>query len=214
VHQTKNYILATTFQISAMVGLLVFLLLGPHMQAQKISYEKQRYFGFGINLNNLQSGIARLNVDPSDYFRTEFQFGNQKSSRDQWYYDQFGVNTKTTLYSKSNDWLIGLYASIPYKTVKFFLGVCYQQTNEMHDAIYYNTNFNFFEGVYTSKFASRYYGPLLGAEYRFGNRFALGADVALLFGKSLYLPGTPDSKQTEGESKLTRTSLFIRFFPF
>ena len=184
--------------------------------AQEATQAKHRYLGFGINLNNLESGIFRINCDPIKYLRTEIQFGSQKSSEDRWYTDVNGQNQKAVLDSKNTQIAIGLYGTYPYEHALFYAGVAYRQTKNSYEDLDYNSflPFPFYGGVVNNQNSTKQFGPVIGAEYRFGNRFSLGAELGFWFVKEKNIPGYTNSVPTENTNNLTSTSLFIRFFPF
>jgi len=194
--------------------LFLFLLFAQFSRAQETSQEKHRYLGFGINLNNLESGVFRINFDPIKYLRTEVQFATQKSSEEVFYMNPNGQNQTAELDSKYNQFAIGLYGTYPFAKALFYAGLAYRQSKDSYESLDYGFIFPYSEGVVNNQTSSKQYGPVIGAEYRFGNRFSLGAELGYWLGKQINTPGYTNSTPTESKSNLTQTSLFFRFFPF
>lgn len=190
-----------------MKKVLFILLLSQCALAQQKQKAPHRFMGFGFNLATRQSTEFILNVDPISHFRAEFRYGQMNSTR-----EVFLNNGSTTdLKSAYRTMRLGLFGLLPLDNMLMFGGFRYTWSKSSRQNIYYEnlstylTDFNYLTNQIET---------VLGSEYRFANRLALGAEIAFCVGKTDYSSTAPNSQRGTNKQNYFRTTAFIRFFPF
>ena len=203
-----------------MKKIIVFLFLANFSLAQEASDKPHRYLGLGYKLgifqtSDLYSNFApvnrlMLNVDPIKYLRIDVQYGFSNASNEQFMYNG-GVQQKVTLDSKKSVLQFGVFGSYEFDDMMMYLGVRYGFGNASNDQINYSSPMYVTE---TNTEKSNILSPVLGAEYRFGNRFSVGAEISYLIINSEYDPANALAQNTNSSLKLLESTAFFRFFPF
>ncbi|MCU0359430.1 MAG: outer membrane beta-barrel protein [Bacteroidia bacterium] len=204
-----------------MKKILALLFLAQLGLAQEQSEKAHRYLGIGYKLGVFQtsdfysnfSPVNRLvvNVDPIKYLRIDVQYGFSNSSNEQYMNTGTGTQQKLTLESKNSVLQFGAYGTYEFDDMLMYLGVRYGFGNASSDQISFSGTM-FITETNTEK--SSILSPVLGAEYRFGNRFSVGAEISYLIVNSEFDPASINSQNTNSSLKLLESSAFFRFFPF
>ncbi|MBL7901362.1 MAG: hypothetical protein JNK73_05150 [Bacteroidia bacterium] len=196
-----------------MKKLILFLLFSQSICAQEQKLKPHRYLGLGFNFGSLQSTEFVLNVDPSKYLRTEFRYGQRKSSEEVFYQNNNGQQLSANLLSTSRSMRLGLFGLLPIDDLLLFGGFRYSWGKSSNDYLGYDS---FYMGyyVYESTSLINQIETVLGAEYRFANRLALGAETAYILGKTDNSSTALNAQHGTNKQNYFRTTAFIRFFPF
>lgn len=203
-----------------MKKILVLLLLANVCAAQETTEKAHRYLGLGYKLGIFQTSdlysnfapVNRLmvNVDPIKYLRIDVQYGFSNSSNEQFMYNG-GVQQKVTLDSKKSVMQFGAFGTYEFDDMMMYLGFRYGFGKASNDQINYTGTMYVTE---TNREKSNILSPVLGAEYRFGNRFSVGAEISYLIVNSEYDPANINAQNTNSSLKLLESNAFFRFFPF
>lgn len=203
-----------------MKKIIVLLLLCDLGLAQEVKENTPRYVGIGYKLGVFQtsdlysnfSPVNRflLNVDPIKYLRLDVQYGFSNASNEQ-FINYVGGPQKVTLDNKKSVLQFGAFGTYAFDDMLMYLGIRYGFSNASNDQISY-TGLSY--TIETNKENSNILSPVLGAEYRFGNRFSVGAELSYLIIKSEYDPGNLNAQNTNSSLNLLETTAFFRFFPF
>jgi len=200
------------------IALLFFANLGL---AQEASEPAHRYLGIGYKLGIFQTSdlysnftpVNRLmvNVDPIKYLRIDVQWGASKSENEQYYYTGMGQQQKLVLETKNSVMQFGAFGTYDFDDMMMYLGVRYGFSNGSYDQVNYSGTMYVTE---TNTEKSTILSPVLGGEYRFGNRFSVGAEVSYMMINSEMNPANPLALNTNSKLSLIETTAFFRFFPF
>lgn len=194
--------------------------------AQENATPPHRFLGLGYKLGAFQTSELNgsfsplnrlfLSVDPVKFLRADLQYGVMKSTNQQVVSDPFsGVKTTYDLENSNSMMQIGVFGTIHLDDMLLFIGLRYGFTNGKSE--YLQSTWTGTTQVYTiesNKVKGSNVSPVLGAEYRFGNRFAVGAELSYLIMKQTNDPGSPNAQNTESKMNLIETAAFFRFFPF
>jgi len=192
---------------------LLLLLLAQGTFAQQAQEKKHRYLGLGFNFGAPQSNELVLNVDPLKYLRTEIRYGQRKSSEEVFYQTTNNQQLPANLLSASRFIRLGLFGMLSLDDLLLFGGFRYSWGKSTNDYLGYDS-FNMAYYVYDATSLSNQIGTVLGAEYRFANRLALGAETAYIFGKTDQSNTGLNPQHGTNKQNFFRTTAFIRFFPF
>jgi hypothetical protein len=204
-----------------MKKILALLFLAQLGSAQEPSEKAHRYLGIGYKLGVFQtsdlysdfSPVNRLvlNVDPIKYLRIDVQYGFSNSSNEQYMNTGTGTQQKLTLESKNSVLQFGAYGTYEFDDMLMYLGFRYGFGNGSSDQISFSGTMYITE---TDTEKSSILSPVLGAEYRFGNRFSVGAEISYLIVNREFNPAAINAQNTNSSLKLLESSAFFRFFPF
>jgi len=109
----------------------------------------------------------------------------------------------------------GVFGTLNLDDMLLFAGVRYglnRGESENLQSMWNGSNITYF--TQTDKIKGSSLAPVLGAEYRFGNRFAVGAELSYMMMSSTFTPSSPNSQAQDSKFKLFETAAFFRFFPF
>ncbi len=196
-----------------MKSFFLLLLLAPCAFAQQAQEKKHRYLGLGFNFGAPQSNELVLNVDPLKYLRTEIRYGQRKSSEEVYYQNTNGQQLSTNLLTASRSIRFGLFGLLPLDDLLMFGGFRYSWGKATNDYLGYDS-FNMGYYVYDATSLINQIETVLGAEYRFANRLALGAETAFVLGKTDQSNNGLNPQHGTNKQNYFRTTAFIRFFPF
>lgn len=205
-----------------MKKILVLLFLANAVLAQEATVKHQRYLGIGYKLGVFQTSdlysnniapVNRviLNVDPIKYLRIDVQWGTANSKDEQYIYTGFQQQQKVTLETKNTVLQFGAFGTYHFDDMLMYLGFRYGFSKGSYDQVNFSGPTYFIE---TNTEDATLLSPVLGAEYRFGNRFSVGAEVSYLMINSEFDPANALSLNTNSKINLIETSAFFRFFPF
>ncbi len=199
---------------------IVLLFLAQIGSAQETTDKAHRYLGIGYKLGVFQtsdlysnfSPVNRLmvNVDPIKYLRLDAQWGASKTQNEQYYSSGAGMQ-KYTLDSKKSVFQFGVFGTYEFEDMMMYLGFRYGFSNASNDYINYTGGMPI---VVTDEEKAKILSPVLGGEYRFGNRFSIGAEISFMIINSVYDPYTPGLQSTNSKLSMLETTAFFRFFPF
>ncbi|MCU0359429.1 MAG: hypothetical protein MUF75_01730 [Bacteroidia bacterium] len=193
---------------------IIFLVLLTHcLFAQEGKIKQQRYLGIGFNLNSLQATEFVLNVDPIKHLRAEIRYGQQNASREVIYMDVNGQQQFSDLSESSRTLRFGIFGLLSLEDLSLFGGFRYSWGKTNNE----NLSFEPFlpsQYIYESTNLINQFETVIGSEYRFFNRLALGAELAFVIGKTDYSSTQLNSSRGTNKENFFRTTAFIRFFPF
>ncbi len=192
---------------------IFFLLLTQCVYAQQTQEKKHRYLGFGFNFGALQSTEFLINVDPIKYFRTEIKYGQYKTSKETVLTNSAYQSQTVDLNTSSRSIRVGLFGLLPLDEMLLFSGLRYSWGKTANQYLEYNYNFNYHQIAENNNLINQI-EMVLGSEYRFANRVALGAEIAFIQGKTDYNNVSLNPQRGTNTFNYFRTTAFIRFFPF
>lgn len=207
--------------------LLISLNIYSFGQEETVEY-KHRYFGIGYRLStfsvseidmNYPVNRLMINVDPIKYARVDFQYGMYK------YINHTNITLPTgdrqeEFQYKSNVILVGVLGQYWFDDMLLYGGVRFGRTAEIDEDYYIDYPAPSFDPVvkyYTSTSKYKMITPVLGGEYRFGNRFSVGAEISMLMTTYEYTsthPNYTSSSLPDDKSIMFETAAFFRFYPF
>jgi hypothetical protein len=203
-----------------MKKIIVLLLLAQIGSAQETTDKAHRYLGVGYKLGVFQtsdlysnfSPVNRLmvNVDPIKYLRFDVQWGASKTQNEQ-YFNTPNGQQKLTLETKKSVMQFGVFGTYEFEDMMMYLGVRYGFSNAKDDDIDFS-GMSYF--VVTNEEKGKILSPVLGGEYRFGNRFSVGAEISYMMINSEYDPYALGLQNTNSKLSMLETTAFFRFFPF
>lgn len=196
-----------------MKSFFLLLLLAPCAFAQQAQEKKHRYLGLGFNFGAPQSNELVLNVDPLKYLRTEIRYGQRKSSEEVFYENIYNQQLSANLLSASRSIRLGLFGLLPLDDLLLFGGFRYTWGKYTNDYLGYDPKSMGYY-VYEANSLINQIETVLGAEYRFANRLALGAETAFILGKTDQNNTGLNPQHGTNKQNYFRTTAFVRFFPF
>ena len=222
-------LLAINPKTKLMKKTIVLLFLAQFAIAQETASppgqsKAHRYFGIGYKLGMFQTSELNnfmpvnrllLSIDPIKFFRIDVQWGISNGTQQTLVQTSSGANTTYNLDSKNSVMQFGAFGVYPADDMLLFFGLRYGITKGMNE--YLNSSFGPSGPVYTTEersLDSKIISPVIGGEYRFGNRFAVGAELGFLMVKQTSNDGNAGSPDLEGKQTLLETCAFFRFFPF
>lgn len=204
-----------------MKKILVLLLMANLCNAQEAVEKPHRYLGVGYKLGIFQTSdlysnftpVNRLlvNIDPIKYVRLDVQWGASKSENEQYMNSGIGQPQKLTLESKSSVMQFGAFGTYEFDDMMMYLGFRYGFSKGSYDQINYTGSLYVTE---TNKETGTILSPVLGGEYRFGNRFSVGAEISYMMINTELNPANPSALNTNSKVTLLESNAFFRFFPF
>lgn len=205
-----------------MKKIIVLMLLANLSLAQEATDKPHRYLGLGYKLGIFQTSelysnfitpVNRLmvNVDPIKYLRIDVQWGASKSENEQYFNTGMGQQQKLVLETKNSVLQFGAFGTYNFDDMMMYLGVRYGFSNGSYDQVSYSGTMYVTE---TNEEKASLLSPVLGGEYRFGNRFSVGAEVSYMMINSEMNPANPLALNTNSKLNLIETTAFFRFFPF
>jgi hypothetical protein len=199
--------------------LLLFLL--ANIAAKTQSEYKHRYIGLGCKIGVFQASELNMNmpvnrvyfnVDPIKYARVDFQWGMSNNTSEQTV-SIWPIGTQTfKLKDKNSIWMVGAFGQYWFDDLLLYAGIRFGTMNYSDQSL----NYDSFTGLYSTvinKGKITLMSPTLGGEFRFGNRFSVGAETSFTKMKDTYQPiGSTNGIETI--SSLIETSAYFRFYPF
>lgn len=192
---------------------VIFLLLLSHCLVAQEKQTKHRYLGFGFNLSARQSAEFILNTDPFKFLRAEIRYGQQNTTVEDYYFDVNNQQQTKDLDFSYRSIRFGLFGLLPLDNMLMFGGFRYSWGKSLRQFMGYDS-FNPYPYVYENSNLFNQIETVVGSEYRFFNRMALGAEIAYVFGKNDYYSTQVNSARGTAKNNYFRTTAFIRFFPF
>ncbi len=208
-----------------MKKIITLLLLANLSLAQESTDPKHRYLGLGFKLGAFQTSelygslypVNRLflSVDPIKYLRVDVQWGINNRTEEQIASYPNGTTQSFDLEEKSSILQFGIFGTFNLDDLLLFGGIRYGISKGSDEYLNSNWNGQTIEySILSNNRKGNSLAPVIGAEYRFGNRFSVGAEISYLIMNETFTPGTTGAVPLDNKLNLTETSAFFRFFPF
>ncbi|HQQ95492.1 MAG TPA: hypothetical protein PLQ93_13140 [Bacteroidia bacterium] len=200
---------------------LLVLTFGANAQNTGTTTIPQRYFGIGYRLGAFQTSELNsnfypvnrlfLNVDPIKYLRADFQWGISNSSQERSITGGTGIPQVLTMSVKNSVMMIGLMGTYQFDDLLMYCGLRFGNNKSSSDNLDYSSTGYY---IVTDELKGTSLAPVLGGEYRFGNRFAVGAEINYMMINQTMDPGSVGAPNMKSKQNLLETSAFFRFFLF
>lgn len=191
-------------------------------ETSAIAEPKHRYFSFGFEtgvltkvdffLNDLRPATKIVfNFNPHKYVRLDLQFGSSKYINEYNYMNPSGGITTYELTDQCREFAIGLFGVLPFKD-GFQMYGGFRFGKAMLENEFMNFSSSGGQYVDSEKSDIKIFSPLVGGEYKFGNRFSIAGEIKFSFIDES-LPSSGNTTEFN-ELNLTETALVFRFYPF